>query len=166
MATAKKKPSAAQLAARAKFAAAAKAGTLRKNPIKRVARKTNPIKPASKTGYIVSFIANGERKKLGHFATKTEANRVARDYHQSTGRDIQIVSAKDFINEIRNKNPIKKPVAYKRPDFQHWVCELDEDGKTSVYAIAAFDDVDDAKKFARVYANKHKVKVGIFTKGT
>lgn len=51
MATAKKKPTAAQLAARKLFAQRAKAGTLKKNSARKVARKTvvkkNPVRKSA-----------------------------------------------------------------------------------------------------------------------
>jgi len=97
MATAK------QIAARKLFAERARAGTLKKK------RAKNPVKSASQSGYIVSFFVKGERKKLAHVATKSEANKLAKEYRDSTGRDIQIISAKDFIEEMkkRAKNPVK-----------------------------------------------------------
>lgn len=74
MATRKKKASPAQLAARARFAAAAKAGTLRKgaklkkNPVKKSAlrttpaRKKNPVKGVRK---IATRVVNPAKRTLG-----------------------------------------------------------------------------------------------------
>lgn len=91
MATAKKKPSAAQLAARAKFAAAAKAGTLRKNPIKKPTR-TKQVQERAMVKqsvmqtklpvdiYIVDKSSNGKHWAFfGAYYTATRAKAVAQE---------------------------------------------------------------------------------------
>lgn len=102
----KKKPSAAQLAARAKFAAAARAGTLRKkssrknaapkkraaNPAKKAAVKKNPIHPRAKsaTRKVVHFdylvqtgdSASGPWRVCAGFIISDDATEYAKALHK------------------------------------------------------------------------------------
>jgi hypothetical protein len=117
MATAKKKPSAAQIAARKLFAQRAKAGTLRKAPAKRkknpvkkaVAVKRNPVKKAATvkrnpvkrgpsfrnhvTGleYRVRLVSNGQPGHLlAAFDTKALATEYGHAYVKAHGKAVVI----------------------------------------------------------------------------
>lgn len=111
MATSKKKPSAAQLAARAKFAAAARAGTLgkkrkaakkkaaavKKAPARKVARKTTAkraaprqtdVRVAKQKGYAVMCAG----KLLAVFPALTGAKEYAQAYADAHGKSVSISS--------------------------------------------------------------------------
>lgn len=107
MATAKKKPTAAQLAARKLFAQRAKAGTLKKNPSRKKAVKKNPTpkvahkvavkkttvqknpKKTYESGYAV-YAATVSAPWLGTFATLKLAKEAAQTWADKTFNSYRI----------------------------------------------------------------------------
>lgn len=108
MATAKKKPTPAQLAARKLFAERARAGTLGKKPAKKTtARKKNPISRSVKNSRALSTSRHRETVAdwRDHFQVQVKYTKVGKWEHIGGGLLKTKREAEAFAHQLHRLNP-------------------------------------------------------------
>jgi len=142
MATRKKKPTAAQLAARAEFARIMKSGGFAASGKRAAKRKRNPV--GSKISRPASSRVSGSTKRRAAVAPVPP-------------RAAPILRTASSPGLARARNPIYPPTR-----FEVWRVNLQ--GKAERF-IGAFAAKADAVTFARIYADSHGRRVGVKIRG-
>jgi hypothetical protein len=190
MATAKKKPSAAQIAARKLFAERARAGTLtkrKKNPATKTIKASviNPRRqnPIAKNDWKIHNITS---EKEYFYKTENEALKDAKQYSKfdvvgNVYKNIAKRGAAKWVKEFwfdstgvypegshgqantRLSNPIKTIKRTTRTKNVSFLVHRANDGKPSGF-IASFAKMAEAKQYAESYAKAYMCSVLIETK--